>query len=228
MPTAPRPDRLRALLPLLLGLAMISGFVTAPPASAFAPWFANSVGPAAQVLAVTGTGGSDAKLDVWQRTVAGWQPVAGGVGIPAKVGAKGLSPNHFEGSMMTPTGVYSLDFAFGTQPDPGSGLKYVQVGRNHWWDGDVASPTYNTMQVCDPGTCPFRTSGTGSENLDIPQYAHAVVMGVNKQRVPGKGSAFFLHTATGGATAGCVAIDDAALVKIMGWLRPGAVIAITE
>lgn len=201
----------------------------APQAWAFAPWFANSVGSATQVLAVTGTGGSDAKLDVWQRTAAGWQPVTGGVGIPAKIGEKGMSPNHFDGSLMTPKGIYTLDFAFGTQTDPGSGLKYIQVGPNHWWDGDMKSPTYNTMQVCDKPNCPFDTSlSAGTENLDIPQYAHAVVMGVNKERVPGKGGAFFVHSTDGGATAGCVAIDDAKLVTIMRWLRPGAMIAITE
>ena len=93
----------------------------------------------------------------------------------------------------------------------------------------MKSPTYNTMQVCERSQCPFGTgSSTGSENLDIPQYAHAVVMGVNKERVPGKGSAFFLHSTDGGATAGCVAIDDAKLVKIIQWLQPGAVIAIAK
>ncbi|MCZ0727742.1 L,D-transpeptidase family protein [Mycolicibacterium iranicum] len=230
MPTAPRRNRHRKFvrLAILLAAALL-GFVTAPPASAFSPWFANSVGSATQVLAVTGTGGSDAKLDVWERTAAGWQPVAGGVGIPAKIGEKGMSPNHFDGSMMTPKGIYTLDFAFGTQPDPGSGLKYVRVGSNHWWDGDMKSPTYNTMQVCEEANCPFDTSlSAGTENLDIPQYAHAVVMGVNKARIPGKGGAFFVHSTDGGATAGCVAIDDAKLVTIMRWLRPGAMIAITE
>lgn len=232
MPTAPQPDRPRRSLlrsAVLLCVALVAAFLAAPQASASPPWFANSVGSATQVLAVTGTGGSDAKLDVWERTAAGWAPVAGGVGIPAKIGEKGMSPNHFDGSMMTPKGIYTLDFAFGTQPDPGSGLKYVQVGSNHWWDGDMKSPTYNTMQVCDEANCPFDTSlSAGTENLDIPQYAHAVVMGVNKARIPGKGGAFFVHSTDGGATAGCVAIDDAKLVTIMRWLRPGAAIAITE
>ena len=45
----------------------------------------------------------------------------------------------------------------------------------------MKSPTYNTMQVCKKAQCPFDTSpDSGTENLDIPQYAHAVVMGVNK------------------------------------------------
>ncbi|MGE0218943.1 L,D-transpeptidase family protein [Mycolicibacterium sp.] len=221
----------RTLIVLAAAVAAVfSSALAGPPARAeFIPWFADSVASATQVLAVTGTGGSDAKLDVWERTAAGWQPVAGGVGIPAKIGEKGMSANHFDGSMMTPKGVYTLDFAFGTEPNPGGGLQYVQVGPEHWWDGDMKSPTYNTMQVCRREQCPFNTApSSGTENLDIPQYAHAVVMGVNKERIPGKGGAFFVHSTDGGPTAGCVAIDDATLVTIMRWLRPGAVIAITE
>jgi L,D-peptidoglycan transpeptidase YkuD (ErfK/YbiS/YcfS/YnhG family) len=219
---------MRRLLAVLCASA-ISLVLTPAANAAHNPWFSGSVGGATQVLSVTGTGGSDATLDVWQRTPAGWQPVTGGVGIPAKIGAKGMSANHFDGSMMTPEGVYTLDFSFGTQPDPGGGLRYIRVGPNHWWDGDMKSPTYNTMQVCDKENCPFNTSlSAGTENLDIPQYAHAVVMGVNKARIPGKGGAFFVHSTVGGPTAGCVAIEDATLVKIMRWLRPGAMIAVTS
>jgi L,D-peptidoglycan transpeptidase YkuD (ErfK/YbiS/YcfS/YnhG family) len=192
-----------------------------------APWFAQSVGTAAQVISVVAVGPTDAKVDVYERTAAGWQPVA--AGINAKIGEKGMSADHYDGSMMTPMGVYSLDFAFGTQPNPGGGLQYVQVDDNHWWDGDMKSPTYNTMQVCEKSQCPFDTDpASGTENLDIPQYAHAVVMGVNKERRPGKGGAFFLHTTDGGPTAGCVAVDDATMVKLIRWLRPGAVIALAK
>ncbi|CAN5136045.1 L,D-transpeptidase family protein [soil metagenome] len=191
------------------------------------PWFANQVGNATQVLSVVGTGGSDAKMDVWQRTAAGWQPVE--AGIAAKIGSKGMSPDHTDGSMLTPMGFYSLDFAFGTAPNPGGGLPYVQVTPDHWWDGDMKSPTYNTMQICKKADCPFSTDpASGTENLDISAYKHAIVMGVNKERVPGKGGAFFVHTTDGGATAGCVAINDDTLVSIMKWLQPGAVIAVSK
>lgn len=216
-----RVHRLTALL-LAVAVALV---VAAPVRAELRPWFEGRVGGATQVISVVGVGDTDAKVDVYERTAAGWQAVA--AGIPAKIGEKGMSPDHYEGSMMTPMGVYSLDFAFGTQPNPGGGLQYVQVGPNHWWDGDVNSPTYNTMQVCEENQCPFSTGG-GSENLDIPQYAHAVVMGVNKERVPGKGSAFFLHSTDGGPTAGCVAIDDATLAQLTQWLRPGALIAIAK
>jgi L,D-peptidoglycan transpeptidase YkuD (ErfK/YbiS/YcfS/YnhG family) len=216
----------RRLLTLLCAAAV--GLVSAAPAvHAAEPWFGRSVGSASQVISVVGVGDSSAKMDVYQRTGAGWQPVA--AGIPAFIGANGMAPQTHDGEMKTPMGVFSLDFAFGTAPNPGSGLPYVQVGPDHWWDGDMKSPTYNTMQVCKKDACRFNTSpSSGTENLDIPQYRHAIVMGVNKARVPGNGGAFFVHTTGGGPTAGCVAIEDATLVDLMRWLRPGAVIAVAK
>lgn len=213
---------------LIVLCAAVLALASAPAAHAVdPPWFARSVGNATQVISVVGTGGSNAKMDVWQRGPAGWQPV--GVGIPAHIGANGMAPETHDGQMLTPMGIFTLDFAFGTAPNPGSGLQYVQVGPDHWWDGDMKSPTYNTMQVCKKAQCPFNTDpNSGTENLQIPQYKHAVVMGVNKARVPGNGGAFFVHTTDGGPTAGCVSIDDATLVKIMQWLRPGALIAVAK
>lgn len=219
----------RRQLTVLMAAAWVAlGLATAPSTMAApAPWFAGRVGNATQVISVVGTGGSDAKMDVWQRTTAGWQPV--GTGIPAKIGANGMVAQSHDGNMATPMGVFTLPFAFGTAPNPGGGLPYVQVTPDHWWDGDMKSPTYNTMQVCKKADCPFNTNpASGTENLDIPQYVHSVVMGVNTQRVPGNGGAFFLHATDGGPTAGCVAIADATLVKIMRWLQPGALIAVAK
>ncbi|HMZ15591.1 MAG TPA: L,D-transpeptidase family protein [Mycobacterium sp.] len=207
--------------------AALLAVASAPPSSAETPWFQANVGNATQVLSVVSTGGSTAKMDVWQRDANGWKPVA--TAIPVHVGANGMVPQSHDGEMATPMGIFSLDFAFGTQPNPGGGLDYVQVTRDYWWDGDMNSPTYNTMQVCKKADCPFDTNpASGTENLYIPQYAHAIVMGVNKARVPGNGGAFFVHTTDGGATAGCVSLDDDTLVKIMRWLQPGALIAVAK
>jgi L,D-peptidoglycan transpeptidase YkuD (ErfK/YbiS/YcfS/YnhG family) len=214
--------------PLALLCAAAAYLIAAPVVHAdYTPWFAPQVGNASQVISVVGASGSTAKVDVFGRTPAGWEALR--TGIPAHVGAKGMAAETHDGNMATPLGVYTLDFAFGTAPNPGGGLQYVKVDSDHWWDGDMKSPTYNTMQVCKKAQCPFDTSpDSGTENLEIPQYAHAVVMGVNKARVPGNGGAFFLHTTDGGPTAGCVAMDDGTLVEIMRWLRPGALIAITQ
>ena len=214
-------------LPVTLWMAALALLCTPTAGAVDSPWFARSVGNATQVISVVGVGDSRAKMDVWQRGRAGWQPI--GAGIPAHIGANGMAPRTHDGEMKTPMGVFSLDFAFGTAPNPGGGLPYVQVGPHHWWDGDMKSPTYNTMQVCQKAQCPFDTDpSSGTENLQIPQYKHAVVMGVNKARVPGNGGAFFVHTTDGGPTAGCVSIEDATLVQLIRWLRPGAVIAVAQ
>jgi len=217
--------RLLRSLGAALGV-LVLGMVSAPPGvAAPPPWFTSGVGGATQVLSVVGTGGSEAKMDVWQRGPTGWQAV--GTGIPVLIGSAGMAPRARDGVPATPMGVYSLDFAFGTEPSPGGGLPYVQTTPDHWWSAD--GPSYNTMQVCREADCPFNTSlASGTENLYIPAYAHAIVMGVNKERVPGNGGAFFVHTSNGAPTAGCVALDDATLVTLIRWLRPGAVIAIAQ
>jgi L,D-peptidoglycan transpeptidase YkuD (ErfK/YbiS/YcfS/YnhG family) len=220
-------EAMRRLLTLLCALAcaICLSLVLAPVSGAAgAPWFANSVGNATQVISVVSTGGSNARMDIYQRTTAGWQPLK--TAIPTHVGSAGMAAQAKSEVPATPMGVYSLDSAFGTAPNPGGGLPYTQVGPNHWWSGDDHSPTFNTMQVCQRSQCPFSTAA--SENLQIPQYKHAVVMGVNKNKVPGGGAAFFFHTTDGGPTEGCVAIDDATLVQVIRWLQPGAVIAITK
>ena len=188
------------------------------------PWFASLVGNATQVVSVVSTGGSNATMDIYQRTAAGWQALR--TGVPTHVGSAGMAPQAKSGVPATPMGVYTLDSAFGTAANPGTALPYTQVGPNNWWSGDDHSPTFNSMQVCQKAQCSFNTAE--SENLQIPQYKHAVVMGVNKNKVPGGGAAFFFHTTDGKPTEGCVAVDDAQLVSIMKWLQPGAVIAITK
>ena len=217
--------RYRALRAVLAALcATTVALAGAPGSRADTPWFGSRVGTAAQVLSVVGNGGSTATMAVWQRGPAGWQSVL--AGIPVSIGSAGLAPVAREHVPATPTGVYTLDFAFGTRPSPGGGLTYYQTTPDYWWSAD--GPTYNTMQVCRPSDCPFDTSpASGTENLYIPAYAHAIAMGVNPERIPGGGSAFFVHSGDGSPTGGCVALDDATLVRIIGWLKPGAVIAIT-
>jgi len=46
------------------------------------------------------------------------------------------------------------------------------------------------------------------------------VIRYNTARVPGLGSAIFLHVGTGSATAGCVSLPRRELLAILRWLRP--------
>lgn len=189
-----------------------------------APWFAGRVGSATQVISVVGTGGSNTTLSTWQKSGSDWAPVIGGAA--AKVGSPGISGSYGESSSATPAGVFAITSAFGRQPDPGAGLSYLRIDNSDWWVSDVNSPDYNTHQRCARGTCPFNEST--SENLGEhgAVYDYALVMDVNAQRIPGGGSAFFVHVTNGAPTAGCVAIPANTLVSMLRWVRPGTVIAL--
>lgn len=135
--------------------------------------------------------------------------------LRAKIGAQGVGAAA-EGAARTPLGTWDLPSAFGIQPNPGTKLSYFVAGPSDYWDGRSGLPTYNTH---------VRSSvPIVGENLLAAGwvYNYAVVMGVNPNRVPNGGSAFFLHVTDGRPTAGCVAIDQASLVGIMRWLDPAA------
>lgn len=46
--------------------------------------------------------------------------------------------------------------------------------------------------------------------------------------MPGNGSEFFLHVGTGGPTAGCVAIPESNMIKVLNKVKPGAKIVIAK
>ena len=56
---------------------------------------------------------------------------------------------------------------------------------------------------------------------NLPAYDYAAVIAYNSARVPGLGSAIFLHAGTGGPTAGCVSLPVGQLLRVLRWLRPG-------
>ena len=172
-------------------------------------------GPARQLITVVADSASatTATLTAWERTDAGWRSVVGPV--TAFVGAAGIGQAS-EGSTRTPAGTWALGQAFGRQPNPGTAMPYFRTDGNDWWNGNVNSPAYNThvRQAGNPGGASENLYGAGAV------YDYAVDMGYNTARIPGAGSAMFLHVTDGRPSAGCVAIDRAALVSILRWLDP--------
>lgn len=206
-------------------LPALPGAPGAPGAAAVRqPWFGARVpATATRVIAVESTGGSDARLLRYRRVPGGWAPV--GDPVAAKVGSAGIGADYREGVPRTPAGAYPLESAFGRAPDPGAKLPYRRLDGEDWWVSDPASPAYNTHQRCRPGTCPFDESR--SEHLiDYAVYDHALVMGVNRARVPGAGSAFFIHSTNGAATGGCVAVPTATVVELLRWADAGTWVAL--
>lgn len=180
-----------------------------------------TVGNATQVITVVASSSSSttAVLTAWQRASNGTWSVAFGP-YQAWVGSAGIG-HQSEGSTKTPIGTFTLTEAFGRLANPGTALPYHLSQPNDWWVSDVNSKYYNTLQNCVKSACPFNTSVSEHIYYETPYYNYAVVMDVNRwPAVPGAGSAFFLHVTDHSPTAGCVAIDQSNLIKIMRWLDP--------
>ncbi|WP_212753941.1 L,D-transpeptidase family protein [Nakamurella aerolata] len=196
-------------VPVAATTTLVLPALSAAPAAAAVP--SNST----QVITVAAAAGaSTATLSAWQRQSTGqWRRAFGP--MPARVGSAGIGAAR-EGSKRTPAGSYPLNLAFGRLANPGTRLPYFTTDTNDWWDSNVASPTYNThvRRATSPGGASENLYNVGTA------YNYAVNIGYNLQRVPGAGSAFFLHVSTGGPTAGCVAIAQTSLQAIMRWLDP--------
>ena len=202
----------------------------APPAAGPAPGPAGratlplgvNAGASTEVITVAASSSSatTAQLTAWQRGPGGWTAVVGPV--TARIGKDGVG-RASETTSRTPAGTFGLTEAFGRSANPGTALPYRRINTNDYWISDVGSSRYNQFYECAPGTCPFITAA-GEHLWDAgSSYNYAVVIDYNRwPAVPGAGSAFFLHVTNGAPTAGCVAIDQGSLVRIMQWLDPAA------
>lgn len=145
----------------------------------------------------------------WVRAFGPWTAHVGYNGI-AKPGAKR------EGDGKTPSGTYGFQFFFGVQSNPGVAYSYRRAHRYDVWDDDPASARYNEWvdeRQHDPGAAP-------EPMHQQPVYNYAAVIAYNTARIPGRGSAIFLHVSSGSATAGCVSLPQAELLRVLRWLSP--------
>lgn len=167
-------------------------------------------------------GSTTATLRLWTRSGRCWRPVAGP--WTAHVGRNGVSAHHREGDGTTPLGVFALDSTvYGIGPDPGVRYRYRRIACGDWWDGDPASPTYNTFRHLACGAEPPFAGGSEALWEQTVAYRWLIPIRYNADPPePGRGSAIFLHVSTGGPTAGCVSLPEAQLVQTLRWLRPDA------
>jgi L,D-peptidoglycan transpeptidase YkuD (ErfK/YbiS/YcfS/YnhG family) len=137
----------------------------------------------------------------------------------ARVGYNGIAApgRKREGDGRTPSGTYGFSFFFGVDRDLHFAFPFRHAYPYDYWDDDPNSPRYNewiNARQANPGADP-------EPMHDVPAYDYAAVIAYNSARKPGLGSAIFLHAGTGTATAGCVSLPEAELLKILRWLRPG-------
>jgi L,D-peptidoglycan transpeptidase YkuD (ErfK/YbiS/YcfS/YnhG family) len=137
----------------------------------------------------------------------------------ARVGYNGIARpgKKREGDGRTPSGTYGFSFFFGVdKPVKGFQFSFRHAYTYDYWDDDPASPRYNEWvdaKTANPGRDP-------EPMHNVPAYDYAAVIAYNTARVPGLGSAIFLHVGTGTATAGCVSLHEPELLDILRWLRP--------
>jgi L,D-peptidoglycan transpeptidase YkuD (ErfK/YbiS/YcfS/YnhG family) len=121
-----------------------------------------------------------------------------------------------EGDGRTPSGTFGFRFMFGIEPNPGVLFPYRPVRRYDFWDDDPASPLYNKWV-----NARRRSPGLNPEPMHRrPAYEYGVVIAYNTARVPGRGSAVFLHVDVGGPTGGCVSLPRSELLVVLRWLDP--------
>lgn len=147
----------------------------------------------------------------------------------AYVGRNGIGKER-EGDEKTPRGLFTLDQAFGTKPNPGNfSVPYLMVDDGYYWVGDSSSSYYNQMVDIRKTGAVFDTAA--SEHLSTyggKAYYYCMAVGYNKEQTPYKGSAIFLHCMDGPGTGGCIAIPEEAMVTVLQNVSQPAYILIDE
>lgn len=135
------------------------------------------------------------------------------------VGKNGVSAESREGDYRTPKGLFPLGFAFGTENLTDLSIPYRQLNENCYWVDDPESEYYNQWQETTDITW-----NSAEHLIDYAtSYRYTIVVNYNMDPiVPYKGSAIFLHCATGSYTAGCIAVPTADMRNILYWLKEDA------
>ena len=175
------------------------------------------VGDAARAIVVSNAPGADGNrivLRAYVKTDGVWTLRFSTNGW---IGKGGFKKDKREGDGATPIGDFSFGRAFGIADDPGALLPYTKVGAQDVWVDDPASKHYNRWMRADAPDADWKSAERLADYKK--QYEYAVTVDYNVDPVvPGKGSAIFLHVATGKPTAGCVAVPRAAMVFLLNFV----------
>lgn len=176
-------------------------------------------------------------LSLWQRsTGAGWSrthaPVAVTVGRKGSawgLGLHGTQPGvqKREGDGRSPAGVFAIGPSFGAAPAFDTRLPYQHMDAGDWCIDVPASPLYNRIvDVAEVGEAAIEGS-TEPMRRDLhadgdQRYSRGLVVQHNVGASSGAGSCIFVHVwgAPGQPTAGCTAMDGAALDRLLAALDP--------
>lgn len=198
-----------------------------------------SVGNSQQVVLVQAPTWKSTKGTVraFERIDGQWIEVVAKTSADLGYGGLVVGKQRRQGTGTTPTGMYAITTSFGRKVDPGTKLDYIRFDRNDAWTYNPKYPhTYNIFQSVDRS---WSSYGDYVERLYSygSQYNYVAVMDYNLP--PGQimqgprgvnftneyantrmGGGIFLHVSNGSRTAGCIAVNESAMKKIMNWVDP--------
>jgi L,D-peptidoglycan transpeptidase YkuD (ErfK/YbiS/YcfS/YnhG family) len=140
--------------------------------------------------------------------------------LPCALGRSGISARKREGDGATPAGIHKLSQAYFRADKlmrPATGLPLRSLRRDDGWCDAIGDRNYNR-----PVRHPYPSSAERMWRKDA-LYDLVIVAGYNSRpRIQGRGSAIFVHMATGDLkpTEGCVALRRRDLLKIARLIGP--------
>jgi L,D-peptidoglycan transpeptidase YkuD (ErfK/YbiS/YcfS/YnhG family) len=145
----------------------------------------------------------------------GWLTV-GPWRIPVTLGRGGIKADKREGDGATPAGRFrpvQVWWRADRGPRPRCILPLRRIGPQDGWCEDPADRRYNRPVQLKPGSA--------ADRLWRQDHLYDLIVEIDhntRPRVAGRGSAVFLHVARpdGGPTAGCVAMSEADLRRLLG------------
>lgn len=189
------------------------------------------------VLVITPDWNSSAgRMQTFERDGQGWRakdeaPAAVTIGRNGAAWGRGLhpaqagGPQKREGDGRAPAGVFTLGEAFGYAAQRDTGLAYAPMQASHYCIDVPASPLYNRIvdsarvgaAAVEGSTEPMRRDLHA--NGDI-RYKEGFVIQHNPDNVSGAGSCIFAHLwkAPGEPTAGCTAMAEPMMDRLLAWL----------
>ena len=137
---------------------------------------------------------------------------------PVYIGKNGVTFNKQEGDGKTPLGLYDIGFAFGTEDLEGKiSYQYRKITENSYWVDDINSDKYNQWVELNG----IKEWNSAEHLIEFPvQYKYGLVIEYNtKNIIKNAGSAIFLHVAKNLYTAGCIAIKEEDMLRVLKWIR---------
>lgn len=175
-------------------------------------------------------------LQLYQRSAVSrqWKPI--GNSIPVVIGKNGMGwgvdfsapnsggPIKMEGDGKSPAGIYAIGRAFGfsDHADKNIKLDYLSIIDTTFCVDDEKSKYYNQV-IHD--TSKIRTPDwhSGEEMHTVDPYKWGAIVKYNMNHpVSGRGSCIFMHIWRDpeSGTAGCVAMEESNMKRILTWLDP--------